>query len=197
MCPDIKFLHVATYTEDSDEYQYHPSPDRATHKVSLDPYRNASKEIFKVFHKYCDKIQKIGLDEAFMDVTSTVNKILLEQYINKRPELLERLDDLECDVEIDWDKLGVSILTPDEEEQKKEMEVDHELGENSQLTEFRWDKTTWRDLQIAIGAELAATIRKEVFDTLNYTCSAGIAHYKVAAKLCSSKNKPDNQVSML
>jgi DNA polymerase eta len=93
--------------------------------------------------------------------------------------------------------LGVSILTPDEEEQKKEMEVDHELGENSQLTEFRWDKTTWRDLQIAIGAELAATIRKEVFDTLNYTCSAGIAHYKVAAKLCSSKNKPDNQVSML
>ncbi|KAG2231529.1 hypothetical protein INT48_002923 [Thamnidium elegans] len=180
ICPNIKLLHVATYGPDDTEPRYHPNPDRRTHKVSLDPYRNASREIFKIFHKYCDKIQKIGSDEGFLDVTETINQRLMERYVNRMPQLSDKLQDQECGILIDWDKLGVVVTSPEEDV-------------TSESSEKQWSTTTWRDLQLAIGAELAAEIRKEVYDKLQYTCSAGIAHYKTVAKLCSSKNKPNNQ----
>ncbi|GAA5804315.1 hypothetical protein HPULCUR_009802 [Helicostylum pulchrum] len=177
ICPNIKLLHVATYGPNDTEPRYHPNPDRRTHKVSLEPYRNASREIFKIFHKYCGTIQKIGTDEGFLDVTETVNQRLIERYV---PQLLDKLHDEDCGVLIDWHTLGVVVTSPDED-----------MSESS--SEKQWKTTTWRDLQLAIGAELATEIRKEIYDKLQYTCSAGIAHYKTVAKLCSSKNKPNKQ----
>ncbi|CEI99379.1 hypothetical protein RMCBS344292_13469 [Rhizopus microsporus] len=181
LCPEIKLLHVPTYAANEIEPQYHENPNRATHKVSLDPYRTASLNIFKIFHKYCDKIQKIGFDEAFMDVTSTVNQRLIE-YIDYHPELLDRLDDNACDLDLDWDQVGIAIESKEEEE-RRQLETDGS----------HWSKATWRDLQLYFGAELAAKIRHEIYTTLQYTYSAGIAHYKSVAKLCSSKNKPNKQ----
>ncbi|RCH81457.1 DNA-directed DNA polymerase eta rad30, partial [Rhizopus azygosporus] len=174
LCPEIKLLHVPTYSANEIEPQYHENPNRATHKVSLDPYRTASLNIFKIFHQYCDKIQKIGFDEAFMDVTSTVNQRLIE-YIDYHPELLDRLDDNACDLDLDWDQVGIAIESKEEEE-RRQLETDGS----------HWSKATWRDLQLYFGAELAAKIRHEIYTTLQYTCSAGIAHYKSVAKLCSS-----------
>jgi DNA polymerase eta len=114
-----------------------------------------------------------------MDVTNIVNQRLREEYIDRMPELLDKLDDQVCGADVDWDALGATVPSRQEEEDR----------EGSQ----QWNPTTWRDLQLAIGAKLAAQIRQEIFDTLNYTCSAGVAHYKVVAKLCSSKNKPNKQ----
>ncbi|RCI02085.1 DNA-directed DNA polymerase eta rad30 [Rhizopus stolonifer] len=178
LCPDIQFLHVPTYAAGEKEPKYRENPDRQTQKVSLDPYRAASKKIFQIFHKHCDKLQKIGLDEAFMDVTTTINK-RLENFIDQNPQMLEKVNDEECGTKLDWNKVGYVLESKEEEERKK--------------AELYWSKTTWKDLQLYIGAELAAEIRKEIFDTLGYTCSAGIAHYKTVAKLCSSKNKPNKQ----
>lgn len=172
-------MHVATYGPNDTEPSYHPNPDRSTHKICLDPYRDASREIFKIFHKYCDTIQKIGSDEGFLDVTETINQRLIERYLNRMPQLLDKLHDQDCGVLIDWHTLGAVVTSPDED--------------TSESSEKQWNTTTWRDLQLAIGAELAVEIRKEVYDKLQYTCSAGIAHYKTVAKLCSSKNKPNNQ----
>ncbi|CDS09752.1 hypothetical protein LRAMOSA02429 [Lichtheimia ramosa] len=165
MCPDIKFLHVATYGPGDIEPQYYPSPSRSTHKVSLDPYRAASKRIFKIFRKYCKTIQRIGLDEGFLDLTDAINKKIIDEYV---PHLSDKVDDQVCDVDIDWDELGMVIGKED-------------------------DTITWKDLQLAVGGRIAKQIRQEVYDELNYTCSAGIAHNKVVAKLGSSKNKPNNQ----
>ncbi|KAJ8663533.1 hypothetical protein O0I10_000776 [Lichtheimia ornata] len=165
ICPDIKFLHVATYGPGDIEPQYYPSPSRSTHKVSLDPYRAASKNIFKIFRKYCKTIQRIGLDEGFLDLTDTVNKKIIDEYV---PHLSDKIDDEVCGVDIDWDELGVPI------------------GKEETTT-------TWKDLQLAVGARIAKEIRQEVYDELHYTCSAGIAHNKVVAKLGSSQNKPNNQ----
>ena len=183
LSPGIKLLHVATYGPNDTEPQYYDNPDRNTHKVSLDPYRVASQNIFKIFHKHCGTVQKIGSDEAFMDVTSIVNEQLKEQYIDRMPELLDRLDDQVCGVFIDWDQLGVTVSS------NAELDMRQQEGDSQQ----QWTPTTWRDLQLALGAMLAAKIRKEVYDTLHYFCSAGVAHYKVVAKLCSSKNKPNKQ----
>ncbi|KAI9493499.1 hypothetical protein BDB00DRAFT_374221 [Zychaea mexicana] len=163
-CPDITFVHVATYGPDDQEPHYYPNPNRSTHKVSLDPYRQASKRIFAIFRKYCDTIQKIGSDEGFMDMTTKVNERIMQEYL---PHLLDKIDDDVCDVPINWDELGVAMG-----------------GEGP---------TTWQDLQLAVGAKIAKEIRQEIFDELHYTCSAGIAHCKVVAKLCSSRNKPNKQ----
>lgn len=170
LCPDIKFLHVATYGPQDTEAHYHENPDRRTHKVCLDPYRNASREIFKIFNQYCDTIQKIGTDEGFMDVTKAVNQRLMDRYM---PQCIDQLNEEECGVDIDWKG---NLVTSKQEDENQEL-----------------DPPTWQDLQLAMGAELANEIRTQVFDQLHYTCSAGIAHYKVVAKLCSSKNKPNKQ----
>ncbi|EIE75413.1 hypothetical protein RO3G_00117 [Rhizopus delemar RA 99-880] len=160
LCPEIKFMHVPTYAADEREPCYRENPDRSTQKVSLDPYRTASRKIFLIFYKYCSKLQKIGLDEAFMDVTETVNKRLMTEYMDRWPQLLERVNDKECGVELDWDEVGITMESK-EEEQKKETFKDK-----------RWSKATWKDLQLYIGAKLAAEIRNEIFETLKFTCSA-------------------------
>ncbi|KAI9320759.1 hypothetical protein BX666DRAFT_1851230 [Dichotomocladium elegans] len=149
LCPELILVHVPTYGPDDHEPQYYPSPSRATHKVSLDPYRNASKSIFKIFHKYCTTIQKIGLDEGFLDITDIVNDRIRAKYV---PHNLDRMDGLECGIDLDWEELGIAVGKGGDDVEKS---------------------TTWRDLQLAVGAELAQQIRKEIRDTLNYTCSAG------------------------
>jgi DNA polymerase eta len=126
-----------------------------------------------------------------MDVTKVVNQRLMERFVDRMPESLEKLDSQECGVYIDWEKLGM-VMESRQEEARRLDPGQQENSESSQ-NQSHWDTTTWRDLQLAMGAELAAEIRQEVFDTLHYSCSAGIAHYKVVAKLCSSKNKPNKQ----
>ncbi|ORY96491.1 hypothetical protein BCR43DRAFT_563787 [Syncephalastrum racemosum] len=185
-CPEIQLLHVATYAENETEWKYHARPSRATHKVSLDPYREASKKIFTIFKRHCDTVQKIGLDECFMDLTETVNELMTKRY----PTAALAADDDLCDQPIDWNKLGVTIASEDESERRRQL--DNDVDADHEEESWR-DPATWQDLQLAIGAELAAAIRQEIYDELSYTCSAGIAHNKVVAKLCSSKNKPNKQ----
>ena len=56
---------------------------------------------------------------------------------------------------------------------------------------------TWEDVLLTFGARIALTARRRVLDELHYTCSAGIGHNKVLAKLCSAQNKPNKQVRLL
>ncbi|KAI9270751.1 hypothetical protein BDA99DRAFT_502608 [Phascolomyces articulosus] len=176
-CPDLRLIHVPSYGPNDQEPRYYSNPNRATHKISLDSYREASKRIFNIFNRHCDTIQKIGLDEGYMDLTTKVNQRIIQDYV---PRFLDKLDDVTCDVPINWEELGISV--------KNEDEIEDDSNNNDQQP-----KTTWYDLQLAIGANIANQIRKEIFDELHYTCSAGIAHGKAVAKLCSSRNKPNNQ----
>jgi nucleotidyltransferase/DNA polymerase involved in DNA repair len=50
-----------------------------------------------------------------------------------------------------------------------------------------------RDSRLACGAVVADAIRQRIRTELNYTCSAGIAHCKLVAKVVSARNKPDKQ----
>ena len=75
-CPELKFGHVPTFAPGENEPRYHP-PEcirRNTHKVSLEPYRECSKRIFAYLAQACPLavIEKGGVDEAFIDLTSTV-----------------------------------------------------------------------------------------------------------------------------
>jgi len=41
--------------------------------VSLSLYRETSKLIFNIIHRFCKSIEKGGTDEAFLDVTQEVD----------------------------------------------------------------------------------------------------------------------------
>ncbi|QRV89435.1 DNA repair protein REV1 [Ceratobasidium sp. AG-Ba] len=49
---------------------------------------------------------------------------------------------------------------------------------------------TWHDVALSIGAELMRATRKETYEKLGYTLSAGIARNKMLAKLSASYRKP-------
>ncbi|XP_012542654.1 DNA polymerase iota [Monomorium pharaonis] len=47
--------------------------------------------------------------------------------------------------------------------------------------------------RLMIGSKIAAEIRSRIYEELHLTCSAGIAHNKLLAKLAGSLNKPNQQ----
>ncbi|KNC96743.1 uncharacterized protein SPPG_07951 [Spizellomyces punctatus DAOM BR117] len=74
MCPDVKLVHVATYANGEAEPKYHTENVTAkTHKVSLEPYRRASRNVMAIFKRFCPKFQRASIDEAYLDVTDMVN----------------------------------------------------------------------------------------------------------------------------
>jgi nucleotidyltransferase/DNA polymerase involved in DNA repair len=52
---------------------------------------------------------------------------------------------------------------------------------------------TMTDIKLWMANEIAAQIRKSIFDELGYTASAGISHNKTMAKIACSDNKPNGQ----
>ncbi|XP_017770265.1 PREDICTED: DNA polymerase eta [Nicrophorus vespilloides] len=64
--------------------------------------------------------------------------------------------------------------------------VDHYLTDVSDLHNDA-------NLKLAIGGMIAEEIRRQVFEETGYTCSAGIAHNKILAKLVCGLHKPNQQ----
>jgi DNA polymerase eta len=196
---DLQTVHVATFNMHDPVARYNPNPSQLTYKVSLDVYRKASLNIFKIFQSHCDKVQKAGLDEAFLDVTDIVNARLVERYA---AEISEDANE-EFPDEILWNPLGFlalsdeesELLNPTTETAEGEEAISHLIASDKSPPAPKL-KGTWKDLQLSIGAEIAKEIREDIFKTLQYTCSAGIAHNKTVAKLCSALNKPNKQVGL-
>ncbi|KAI9102840.1 hypothetical protein DFS34DRAFT_412582 [Phlyctochytrium arcticum] len=160
-CPDLKLVHVATYAQGETEPKYHTSGvTPKSHKVSLEPYRRASRQIMAIFARHAPLFQRASIDEAYLDVTEVVL-----DYLKTSPMEL----DPSGEPIVHWDGAGVLV------------------GEEIQTS------TGWRDCQLRAAAEISQRIRREVWDELGYTCSAGIAHNKTLAKLCSGLNKPNKQ----
>jgi len=52
---------------------------------------------------------------------------------------------------------------------------------------------TKEDILLMIGTQLVDAMRKEVKETLKFTCSGGVSYNKMLAKLASGMNKPNDQ----
>nr|XP_019044650.1 DNA polymerase eta subunit [Kwoniella bestiolae CBS 10118]OCF23580.1 DNA polymerase eta subunit [Kwoniella bestiolae CBS 10118] len=180
MCPELVVQHVATYRNGESEAGYWGEVDPQTHKVSLDPYRRESLKILAIFKEMVPKgeIEKASIDEAFLDLTPMV----LEKLLTLHPYLSTIPDDAPEGIDsplpppppINWSKAGnVFPINGESEDQTS--------------------NDTWEDWALCIGAEIMRDTRDEVFRQLHYTCSAGIAHNKAMAKLCSAWKKPNNQ----
>ncbi|ORY83230.1 hypothetical protein BCR37DRAFT_402550 [Protomyces lactucae-debilis] len=175
-CPTIKLVHVQTWKEGDTMARYHDEDvDPKTHKVSLDPYRRASRKILEIFKKHCSHVEKASIDESFLDLSSVVKATLLERYSHLLKIDLSNLDQpLPQAPFVQWDKQDgtlVPLAASDTEE----------------------DRNDWDDIAMKIAAEFMTKVRADVKETLGYTCSAGVARNKTLAKIAAGQNKPAGQ----
>lgn len=174
-CPDLKAPHVATFKKGETKWQWHENPNQQNYKVSLDPFRLKSRQIFRVFKQYCSVIEKASIDEAFFDLGEYVYDKLMSMFGKEFEVLMDKEDELpKCPTLESLQQLGLDwegMLVDDDKEEI-----------------FDWD-----DICIIIAAQRVSEIRSALYKSENITCSAGIARNKILAKLGSGANKPNKQ----
>jgi nucleotidyltransferase/DNA polymerase involved in DNA repair len=174
--PQCVLAHCATVGAE-DNGKECAEVDPAKHKISLERYRVASAAIFEVFASAGCLVERASIDEAYFDVSSLVSDAManggdgMQQPISSLPPIAKDFvsgfhvpKSSDCNF---VPQLGwvVGALSPDAE----------------------------CDTRIAVAAAIAAQLRFAVFSTLGYTCSAGVAHSKLLAKLGSAMHKPSGQ----
>ncbi|KAJ5833765.1 hypothetical protein N7474_002076 [Penicillium riverlandense] len=192
LCPTIVLQHVATFREgEGGRWAYREDSFRniKTDKVSLDPYRAESRKILQTMKDdlatwsenghtkgLSASVEKASIDEVFIDLSPLVFGVLLQRY----PELRASSQDENRDAEL-----------PRPPTTAVEWNEDCLIDLDSKETEE--DDPDWDDIAMRIGSEIVRSVRKAVWEKLNYTCSAGVARNKMLAKLGSACNKPDKQ----
>ncbi|XP_043277886.1 DNA polymerase iota [Venturia canescens] len=127
----------------------------------LTNYRKASAEISEILLRYTPLVERLGLDESFIDVSAIVER---------------------------WS----SCIHPEGVTEEDNREEDS--GRYSKIfgaTEEECPCGCHRRLRIA--AKIAAEMRERILKQVGLTCSAGIAHNKLLAKLGGSLHKPNEQ----
>uniref|UniRef100_A0A1B6CDJ9 UmuC domain-containing protein n=1 Tax=Clastoptera arizonana TaxID=38151 RepID=A0A1B6CDJ9_9HEMI len=120
-------------------------------------YRKMSARVTEIIKQYSNKVEKLGLDENFVDVSELVS-FRLEKDSEDKP------------------------ITFSGQIYKNVMDNKCICGCTKRLK---------------YGSIIANEIRGEIKEILNLTCSAGIGHNKLVAKLVSSIHKPDQQTTIL
>ena len=128
----------------------------------------------KIIQRICPKFQRASIDEAYMDVTETVNERIKQC----------RENGIEKDV-IAWE--GTQVIGNAQDVQ----------GESTDGNMYADHKGSLTRRQLYFASQICSQVRQAIRQELGYTCSAGIAHNKTLAKLVSAKHKPDRQSVLL
>ncbi|KAJ5992453.1 hypothetical protein N7451_008177 [Penicillium sp. IBT 35674x] len=200
LCPNIVLQHVATFREgEGGRWAYRDDSFRSvkTDKVSLDPYRAASRNILSTMkdelQRWCTDtsegeidhlaqvnlpgLEKASIDEVFIDLSPLIYSVLLRRY----PELRAIAQDEKKVAELPCPTTTALQWAPEDS-----------LIDLNPL-ESEEDDPDWDDIVMLVAAEITRSVRNAVWEKLNYTCSAGIARNKMLAKLGSACNKPNKQ----
>lgn len=129
----------------------------------LTNYRHYSTKVSEILNQFTPLVERLGLDDNFLDVTAIVEKELkLKSDLDSREMSSSNMNE---DVKAVGKIFGFS-------------EEECPCGCHTRLM---------------IGSKIAAEIRNRIYEELHLTCSAGIAHNKLLAKLAGSLNKPNQQ----
>jgi DNA polymerase eta len=143
-------------------------------------------------------VEKASIDESFFDLTLEVRRLLLTRYphLKQAPKTGKGMDEpLPAPPMIEWDDCGE--LMPIKRLNEEGDPIDREDEGFVPSQEHQLLHPTWTDVALAHGAKLMSKVRKNVFDQLGYTTSAGIASNKTLSKLCSGYRKPNQQTTLL
>ncbi|KAI8024457.1 DNA polymerase eta [Camellia lanceoleosa] len=139
-------------------------------KADLSIYRNAGSEVVSILARK-GRCERASIDEVYLDLTDAAEAMLAET----PPESLEKIDE---------EALKSHILSLNEDGS------DHKDNVREWLHRSDADH---HDKLLACGALIVAELRMQVLKETEFTCSAGIAHNKMLAKLVSGMNKPAQQ----
>ncbi|XP_010481711.1 PREDICTED: DNA polymerase eta-like isoform X2 [Camelina sativa] len=140
-------------------------------KADLNLYRSAGSEVVSILAQ-SGKCERASIDEVYLDLTDAAESMLADA----PPESLELMDEEVLKSHI----LGLSRKDGD----------DFEESVRDWICRKDADR---RDKLLSCGIILVAELRKQVLKETEFTCSAGIAHNKMLAKLASGMNKPAQQ----
>ncbi|KAF3325477.1 DNA polymerase eta isoform X1 [Carex littledalei] len=138
-------------------------------KADLNLYRSAGSEVVAILSKK-GKCERASIDEVYLDLTDTAKSMLLEA----PPEGLDSIPEEALKSHV----LGLGSDANKEEDVRKWLcrpDADYE------------------EKLLACGAIIVAELRIRVLHETQFTCSAGIAHNKMLAKLASPMHKPAQQ----
>ncbi|XP_049405506.1 DNA polymerase eta isoform X2 [Solanum stenotomum] len=139
-------------------------------KADLNTYRNAGSEVVSILSRR-GRCERASIDEVYLDLTIAAEAMLADN----PPECLETISEEVVQSHV----LGLE-------------EVGSDARENVRHWFTRSDASR-RDKLLACGAFIVAELRLQVLEETEFTCSAGIAHNKMLAKLASGMNKPAQQ----
>uniref|UniRef100_A0A803MZN9 DNA polymerase eta n=1 Tax=Chenopodium quinoa TaxID=63459 RepID=A0A803MZN9_CHEQI len=189
VCPQIQLVQVPI----------------ARGKADLSIYRDAGSEVVSILAK-TGRCERASIDEVYLDLTDAAETMLAET----PPESLDDLDDEALKSHVlgldDVSKPGLvdhvsvptsnfQILDP------KLVGYPVRIGCCKDGTDAKECVRIWlqrsdadhNDKLLSCGALIVAELRNNVLKETEFTCSAGIAHNKMLAKLASGLNKPAQQ----
>ncbi|KAJ4827829.1 hypothetical protein Tsubulata_022021 [Turnera subulata] len=140
-------------------------------KADLSTYRNAGSEVVSILSRK-GRCERASIDEVYLDLTDSAEAMLMET----PPQSLQQIDE---------EALKSHILG-----------MENENGNDPKQNVREWvcrSDADHRDKLLACGILIVAELRKQVLKETEFTCSAGIAHNKMLAKLASGMNKPAQQ----
>ncbi|KAF6205262.1 hypothetical protein GE061_019430 [Apolygus lucorum] len=160
LCPDIVLCSVPMIRE----------------KADLGRYRDAGREVIDVMCKFSECVQRASIDEAYLDLTSVVDKRLGE-FPNGVPT----------------NEIPNTFVVGYTSESSND-EVLRSEGTGSWLKDLYSSGLNDVDAKkLAIGAVVVEEMRREILNVTGFKCSAGIAHNKILAKLAAGIHKPNRQ----
>uniref|UniRef100_A0A0E0JNW5 DNA polymerase eta n=1 Tax=Oryza punctata TaxID=4537 RepID=A0A0E0JNW5_ORYPU len=142
----------------------------ARDKADLNVYRSAGSEVVAILSTK-GKCERASIDEVYLDLTDAAKEMLLES----PPELSELIFE-------EATKSNILGLTSDVSNREDSM--------RAWLCRASAD---YQDKLLSCGAIIVAQLRVKVLEETQFTCSAGIAHNKMLAKLVSGMHKPAQQ----
>ncbi|OAA71195.1 DNA polymerase iota [Cordyceps fumosorosea ARSEF 2679] len=148
----------------------------------LSPFRDVSKTLYRFLrsHSWSGKVERLGFDEVFMDVTDVVdyNLSCLARGSLARSFFQLSRSDPEAGFACDLGAVAGPVLG----------------GGGQQRCVDPEDVSMVR---LALGSHLAMHLRGRIEREFGYTSTCGVATNKLLSKLCGGKNKPRNQTTLL
>ncbi|XP_056126126.1 DNA polymerase eta [Rhinichthys klamathensis goyatoka] len=167
LCPDLQVARV-----------------RESHgKADLTHYREASVQVIEVMSRFA-VIERASIDEAYMDLTASVEERL--KHTSARdvsPQLLRNTHVQGFPQTHTGDPGGGGGAVQDKDA----------LQAAGLLQWLDHLSSSPADLRLALGALIVEETRAAVEEHTGFRCSAGISHNKVLAKLACGLNKPNRQ----
>ncbi|KAM7271968.1 hypothetical protein ACFE04_031182 [Oxalis oulophora] len=140
-------------------------------KADLNTYRNAGSEVVSILSRK-GRCERASIDEVYLDLTDAAQIMLAEI----PPHTLQVIHQKVLKSHV----LGLN----------------HEEGSDFNDNVKRWLSrcdADHSDKLLTCGAIIVAELRMQVLKETEFTCSAGVAHNKMLAKLASAMNKPAQQ----